>query len=379
MREQGFRLSACSGGSSRKRVKIFFVSCLYCVNQPNSIEHPLPAAFGEFKHAPLLENRLCDLCNNQRLGVLDEQLARCGPEAVLRRFFGVQGRSAHDKINPHYRGSAGGRRLEMRGYDKTLGIELELETDKGQVRQLRQLVALDVTGKSHPIPITDEMRNNPEKLRTAYLALNLNQPAHGYVIGDPEELIWMEPLIKAAFPSVSFGPHGTCDENYQGAAVQMELNDRYFRAIAKIGFHYFLTQYDMFTGHESRFAGIRRFIGEGGSIEQINSFVAMRENPLLAPMMDGARPDGWIAHAVCAELGEDCLAHVQLFICQDYRAPVYTVRLGANNNLAVISSPCGHLYRYFQSGPQGRFTGEAHLIVPTRAAVAKPLKPAVTP
>ena len=134
----------------------------------------------------------------------------------------------------------------------------------------------------------------------------------------------------------------------------------------------------MFTGHESRFAGIRRFIGESSSIERINSFVAMRENPLLAPMMDGARPDGWMAHAVCAELGEDCLAHVQLFICQDYRAPVYTVRLGPNSNLGIISSPRGHLYRYFQGGLQGRFAGEARLIVPTRTAVAKPLKPAVT-
>src|SRR5215469_5351870 len=32
--------------------------------------------------------------------MLDEQLNRCGPEAVLRRFFGVQGRATHEKVNP---------------------------------------------------------------------------------------------------------------------------------------------------------------------------------------------------------------------------------------------------------------------------------------
>ena len=58
--------------------------CLYCPNEANSLEHPIPAAFGEFRDAPLLENRICERCNSKRLGVLDEQLSRCGPEAVLR-------------------------------------------------------------------------------------------------------------------------------------------------------------------------------------------------------------------------------------------------------------------------------------------------------
>jgi hypothetical protein len=54
-----------------------FRQCLYCSSPANSIEHVLPAAFGEFAAAPVLENRVCDICNNRRLGVLDEQLARC--------------------------------------------------------------------------------------------------------------------------------------------------------------------------------------------------------------------------------------------------------------------------------------------------------------
>gem|GEM_PF-4025491 len=79
----------------------------------------MPAAFGEFQEAPNLTDRLCKACN-QRLGLLDEQFARCGPEAFLRRHFGVQGRSTHERVNPFYRGSAGGRALAMTSYDSNV-------------------------------------------------------------------------------------------------------------------------------------------------------------------------------------------------------------------------------------------------------------------
>ena len=82
--------------------------CLYCSSPANSLEHVLPAAFGEFVGAPNLDNRVCEDCNNKRLGVLDEQLARCGPEGFFRRWYGIEGRAHHDKVNPFYRGSAGG-------------------------------------------------------------------------------------------------------------------------------------------------------------------------------------------------------------------------------------------------------------------------------
>src|SRR6266404_5339352 len=127
-------------------------ACLYCTSEAHSLEHPLPAAFGEFQDAPLLEDRVCTPCNNKRLGVLDEQLSRCGPEAVLRRFFGVQGRVTHDKVNPHHRGSAGGRRLEMKAYDTEMGVEVVLECLKGQVRQSSQIVAVETSGKTHDLP-----------------------------------------------------------------------------------------------------------------------------------------------------------------------------------------------------------------------------------
>ena len=95
--------------------------CIYCSRVADSVEHPLPAAFGEFKSAPLLENRICKKCNNQSLGILDEQLTRCGPEAFFRKLYDVHGRTTHEKINPFERGSAGARRLNARAVDPKLG------------------------------------------------------------------------------------------------------------------------------------------------------------------------------------------------------------------------------------------------------------------
>lgn len=109
--------------------------CIYCPEPAGSREHPLPAAFGEFANAPYLQNRICRTCNNTRLGLLDEQLTRCGPEAFLRRHYGVQGRATHGEVNPFYPGSAGGHRLEMKARDANLSIEVLLECENGNYRQ----------------------------------------------------------------------------------------------------------------------------------------------------------------------------------------------------------------------------------------------------
>jgi len=124
-------------------------TCIYCSNPADSIEHPLIAALGEFDGAPLLENRICTRCNNNQLGRLDEQYSRCGPEAFLRRHYGIQGRSKHSQVNPFYRGSAGGHRLEMLAYDETLGTHVLMEGENGQYKQLRQFIITDEYGDVH--------------------------------------------------------------------------------------------------------------------------------------------------------------------------------------------------------------------------------------
>jgi len=138
-----------------------------------------------------LEDRVCTPCNNKRLGLLDQQLSRCGPESVFRRFFDVQGRPTHEKVNPHYRGSAGGYRLEMKSYDTEMGVEVELEIlPGGEVRQSRQLVVVESSGKTHHLLIPPDLRD-PQKLRESYLKLGVTQPDDIRLICDPEELVYL--------------------------------------------------------------------------------------------------------------------------------------------------------------------------------------------
>ena len=121
--------------------------CIYCSDLADSLEHPLPAAFGEFTGAPQLRDRICSKCNNVHLGVLDEQLVRCGPEGFLRQYYRVRGRPDHDSVNSFYRGSAGGHRLEMKGWDSQLGIEVLLECKDGECTQARQLIFIEDSGR----------------------------------------------------------------------------------------------------------------------------------------------------------------------------------------------------------------------------------------
>jgi hypothetical protein len=89
------------------------------------------------------------------------------------------------------------------------------------------------------------------------------------------------------------------------------------------------------------------------------------------------RPGGRVAHVLCAEIGEELLAYVQLFVCKDCRAPVYTVRLGTNPGSEILYAT-GRVYKYFEEGQRGRFSGEARALDVSHAAVEPPpLKPVI--
>ena len=179
------------------------MKCIYCLVEADSREHPLPAAFGEFRDAPYLDGRICKTCNN-RLGLLDEQFGRCGPEALLRKFYGVQGRPTHDRVNVFERGSAGGHRVDLRAKDRALGFDVLLEIENGTARQLRQIVVVEKSGKTHHLPIREG--SSPEELRAAFNQLGVVLPCKdARILYDPKEEQWVEQLIKEAWPAVTFG------------------------------------------------------------------------------------------------------------------------------------------------------------------------------
>jgi hypothetical protein len=175
-----------------------------------------------------------------------------------------------------------------------------------------------------------------------------------------EEIEWIERLITETWPMATFGYSGRTGTSYQGATVSVGLTERYFRGIAKIGFHYFLSQICQYSGQEDCFSDIRSFIIEDGTpVDRANEFVGRRQNPLLGNMLNPkVRPDGWRGHLLCAETRPgECLTHLQLFLSEDWQAPIYTVRVAHDSAIAECSA-YGHMYYYYPDGRRGRFSGE---------------------
>ena len=353
------------------------MSCIYCESPADTLEHPLPAAFGEFEHAPTLEKRLCKTCNNTRLGILDEHFSRCGPEGFLRKYYGINGRSTHAPVNPFYRGSAGGRRIEMKVFDEQLGCEVLMECDDGDFKQVRQLIVIDQHGEAHHLPIRDG--TTPEQLRAAYKDLGIEQPREIRVLCDDEERSWVEPLITSAGGGTMTWNREEGSATYNDATTSFVLSNRYFRAVAKIGFHYFLTQFPGYHGSEAVFDAIRAFIlDETSTVDRANHYVGKRQVPLLAAMFTpGARPAGWQAHLLAAEVKNGAMtAHVQMFISEDWPAPAYTITLG---NSLLLDRAAGHLCAYHQDGPHGIYAGEAHMLDTIKTNRTALLLPVITP
>jgi hypothetical protein len=257
--------------------------------------------------------------------------------------------------------------------DKTLGVEVALEIVDGQPRQMRQMIFIEQSGKTHYLPIREG--STPDQLRTAFQRLGVVQPcADVRVLYDTAKQDWVRQLIQQTWPNGAFGEGTPASTMYQGAIGTVVLTNRYFRAVAKIGFHYFLTQFPEYTGHEQMFSGIREFIlDEASSVDRANVFVGKREHALLGEMLDPrVRPAGWRAHVLCAETRPgECLAYVQTFVTEDWPAPIYAVRLGQDAG-GVDCRATGHAFMYYGDGPEGNFAGDTLTLETTRTNCAPP-------
>jgi hypothetical protein len=334
--------------------------CLYCETPADSLEHVIPAAFGELLHAPNLDGRICRACNT-RLGLLDEQLARCGPEAMLRRFYNIQGRASHDSVNPFERGSAKGQRIEFAGWDEEKGIEVNLEIVDGVCRQLREIVFVETeSGKTHHLPVKVGM--TAEQLRASFVSLQVAKPFLTHCSFSKEEEQWVRQLMMDAFPTATSEEATPMSTVYKVAVSKHTVTDRYFRAFAKIGFHYFLSQFPHYSGHEPIFEDIRKVIYDDvGTISRIGEFVVAREPHLFSEFLDakGQPPQGARLHFVdCGFAPGICIAHVRLFVSSDWVTPTYTVRL-AHDPAAVERKAAGHAFIYYPDGRKGKYSGEA--------------------
>ena len=208
--------------------------CLYCDSDGDTRKHGIPAAFGEFRDAPELQAPVCSVCNNQRLGLLDEQVARCGPEGFMREFYGVKGRAHHTTVNPFARGSAGGSRPEFSTFDREVGVEVNLEIRDGIVTQMCELILVETeTGKAHHFPLTKTM--TADQLRTAIEWRAIPKPFEARLSCYSHEWARVERLLQEHSPGVTFSEPKLMSRLIETPEVKFQLGERYFEESPRSG------------------------------------------------------------------------------------------------------------------------------------------------
>jgi hypothetical protein len=332
-------------------------NCIYCGAADVTVEHPLPRALGKFKDYVLLTDKICRRCNGI-CGQLDEQLCRCGMEAFFRVFLGISGRSRHDDVNSFYRGSSLGGRLEMFGTNHETGEEEELElVGPNSVRELRCVKFVAEDDSAHTIPITDGM--TPEQFRKKVTGLGFKFFKHADISAASEEILWVESLFEGfKMQGKTEWVQPTGPIIYGPLTIKFTVNDRYFRAVAKIGFHYFLTRFPRFRGDEVCFAEIRNFITNGCPIDEIGRFVTQSREQFAHQLRASDRLSVW-GHLLGVDAGYTGFrAKVQLFAGPENRSSVFTVQLGKNPSPIHYSEAYGDFFAYYPPEERSEFDGE---------------------
>ena len=275
-------------------------NCIYCGQQGRlSNEHYLPRCLGKFRGFESLNDRVCKKCN-ESFSEIDEQFCRSGPEAIVRSLLGIEGRSSHRKISPFQRGSAGAERISFRAKRPSQSAddeEIEMDVDQtGSVRRLRQMI-LSFESRQVVVRITDDMKE-PEHLLARlrkqgikFVEPNKNEPTITAVIqgARPEEVEWMQHLLSGLKANTVSGPDVTIDDKQEQAKAMMTASPtaKYFRGLAKIGFHYFLKHMPGFDGSEQAFTGIRNFI-LAGTASDVDNFVLVGKTNYLQTLNGGS-------------------------------------------------------------------------------------------
>jgi hypothetical protein len=294
--------------------------CIYSLQNPekckrnaDSKEDFLPRALGKFEDGSTLNEKLCTECNN-KLGKLDEILMRSHPVAILRETHGVKGRKNHRKINPFYERSHGHPPLALYGQAKG-DVPFRIEpTENHRARPLR---ALNIGDEEIPIP--DQMIGSPDSLKDFVRSKAEGTPGAQPRITYPENDSEFHEVLKKSYGKniefISTKPDHSTGEYPIDAIAQSQTSQEVLRAIAKIGFHFFLWAFqETFSGHESYFDGIKQYIWGKTDFHEI---VTLQPSPsiiLLEPALQNYQPS--YIHVLTAgfdEIGGMLVSSVTLF------------------------------------------------------------------
>ena len=249
--------------------------CIYCGEPADSEEDWLPRGFGAFRGMTLLKNRLCIGCNNRLGGELDAELLNTGLTGTVRSILQIRGRHKTPSKDPFlYRTLAAEVPTSLmlpcdHGDYQILGHVHRDETGQVTATALRQLVFRRTSGEFAPVQFPPAYAADRLKALSKLRGL-ADADLHEVYLDANEDLDSVKEhlrslLLAAGFrftELVVYGGKGASGGR-QDVLMSHGLSGRYLRALARVGFHYYLWTSKVHTGRELMFQPIRQYIAEG--------------------------------------------------------------------------------------------------------------------
>ena len=314
--------------------------CIYCrERQADAREHPLPQSLGGFLNYEPLRDRICQPCNEE-IGKVEQEFARLSPEAVMRSTKWVKrgGRKPRKHRSSFEPQKIGGKHLWFHARDPESGYVLlwQPDTIPGSVKPLSQFVILD---EGHNqiglVPVPTDIHTGRELVKL-FEANEVRFPvAILYWKAAPGDEDRIKAMLADWGPTVELtrGKPGPVP----GAKIfRGEVTLGYFRALAKIGFHYALTHIPTIAGSEPEFRALREFVRHGTG--EPSQFLHRLDK---TPTTSG--PPGHVLTALA--MPESVTVNMQFFIGCEVSLPRWALVI-PNPTVLVTTQKVAHYYPY---------------------------------
>jgi hypothetical protein len=224
-----------------------------------------------------------------------------------------------------------------------------------------QLVIIDKDKGEHYIRLHPAM--TAAQLRAKIAALSITPSARSFLHGNDDAWPHYVKLIQEVFPGFTVQSAGKREggvTRVQGKMIFVFHAD-YWRAIAKIGFHYYLANTRRgLRGDEAELAAIREFIIKGGDRAK---FFSEPNAKFLMPFRElpngqAVLPRNWNHVLAADETFDGAVAMVSLFMGPEHLAQSYHINLCRfRSRLIVPGARWIHSYVYHTEQTDGRSAG----------------------
>ncbi|MEN6450376.1 MAG: hypothetical protein ABFC96_07795 [Thermoguttaceae bacterium] len=339
-------------------------TCIYCQGSFDPFtgqgDHVIPAALGEFLDDAAFRG-ICPRCNS-KAGACEQQLLDSAPEALFRAIVQPKSKRRRKREGVQMRGAMGVEApvfsFQWDGWSFLGSLRDELG-----IEPVDQVVVRDSQGTDHNIRLFPNMRKEQLQKRLRELAVgepkeircfcgNESEPkdyADLFKAVWPRHALWTDTEPSAAKPEVHRVP----------VSGEFRTNDAYFRALAKIAFHFYLAHSQRGNrGDEPTFARVRDFIMNGGNKDEFfRDPGGLFFDPFRPPSraIGAIVPAKWCHLLAVNESGGLAVAYLRLFMGPRHLPkPVYVI-LGQIKSRVLVPRPAwayAYTYEHVEGHPR---------------------------